>query len=180
MSPSTISCSPAGLTETGLLSRARRDPRTLSGYTADLPFKPASALISVEALEVLGCFIGIYPKAVMRERVNERRDEYCPLARGPDEESRVRETARFVEVSKAGIVCPARCRPAFADYVDEPRDGRADEGEARAGQGRFRRSAQQKQHDRSNAEKSESPVTAGQSPETPGSPGNSHGAHANR
>ena len=116
MSPSTISCSPAGLTETGLLSRARRDPRTLSGYTADLPFKPASALISVEALEVLGCFIGIYPKAVMRERVNERRDEYCPLARGPDEESRVRETARFVEVSKAGIVCPARCRPAFADY----------------------------------------------------------------
>ena len=36
-----------------------------------------------------------------------------------------------------------------------------------------------KQHDRSNAEKSESPVTAGQSPETPGSRGNSHGAHAN-
>ena len=32
-----------------------------------LPFKPASALISVEALEVLGCFIGIYPKAMMRE-----------------------------------------------------------------------------------------------------------------
>lgn len=43
-----------------------------------------------------GGVLGIDRKAVMRERVDERRDEYRSLARRPGEKDRICETARFV------------------------------------------------------------------------------------
>ena len=130
-------------------------------YAGDQSLNPAAALVLAEVVDVPAGGDRVYPEAVVGERVHECRYEHrLAVCHGSGIEGRVEESTCLVKVALAVCVCAGCLGLALPGEVNDPGDGRAEEGEAGRGEGSLRRGAVGQERDRGEAEKAGGPVTA--------------------